>query len=109
MLDRCIIEEGKPAPTTEYPTGVTVVEIWLWQIACLDGGLSPAGTKESGNKAFRRAVRDLLAMHRIGFGRTWFGSRTNEPPPPDRTDRDKTGQSPTLSEVQFRTDTDTPL
>ena len=67
LLDRCIIEEGKPAPTTEYPTGVTVVEIWLWQIACLDGGLSPVGTKESGNKAFRRAVRDLLAMHRIGL------------------------------------------
>ena len=26
-----------------------------------------------------------------------------------QTDTDKTGQSPTLSEVQIRTDTDTPL
>ena len=67
LLDRCVIEEGKPAPTTEYPRGVTVVEIWLWQIACLKGGLSPAGTKESAVKAFRRAVKDLVAMHRISI------------------------------------------
>ena len=67
LLDRCLIEEGKPAPTTEYPKGVRVVEIWLWQIACLKGGLSPAGSKESADKAFRRAVRDLVAMHRIGI------------------------------------------
>jgi len=67
LLDRCLIEQGKPAPTTEYPRGVTVVEIWLWQIACLKGGLSPAGTKESAVKAFRRAVKDLVAMHRIGI------------------------------------------
>jgi len=29
--------------------------------------LSPAGTKESAVKAFRRAVKDLVAMHRISI------------------------------------------
>ena len=67
LLDRCVIEEGKPAPTTEYPRGVSVVPMARWQTACLKGGLSPAGTKESADKAFRRAVKDLVAMHRIGI------------------------------------------
>lgn len=74
LLDRCVIEEGKPAPTSEYPIGVTVVPTERWQTACLKGGLSPAGTKESADKAFRRAVRDLVAMHRIGIwdGLVWI-------------------------------------
>ena len=67
LLDRCVIEEGKPAPTTEYPIGVSVVPMARWQTACLKGGLSPAGTKESAVKAFRRAVKDLVAMHRISI------------------------------------------
>ena len=41
---------------------------------CLKGGLSPAGTRESADKAFRRAMRDLVAMHRIGIWdeRVWI-------------------------------------
>ena len=67
LLERCVIDEGKPAPTTEYPQRVLVVPMERWRTTCINGGLSPAGTKESADKAFRRAVRDLVAMHRIGI------------------------------------------
>lgn len=67
MLERIIIDAGKPAPTTgEYPKGVRVVTVKQWRDACRKGGLSPAGTDDSANKAFWRATKELKAMHRIG-------------------------------------------
>ena len=75
MLERAIIDIGKPAPTSSaYPRGVTAVSVEQWRDTCLKGGLSPAGTKESADKAFRRAMTDLDAMHRIGIwdGLVWI-------------------------------------
>jgi energy-coupling factor transporter ATP-binding protein EcfA2 len=75
MLERVIVDEGRPAPVTnDYPKGVPVVSVAQWRDACLKGGLSPAGTEESAAKAFRRAVADLDAMHRIGIwnGLVWI-------------------------------------
>ena len=75
MLERAIIDAGKPAPiSSEYPRGVRVVSVEQWRDTCLKGGLSPAGTKESADKAFRRAMTDLDAMHRIGIwdGLVWI-------------------------------------
>ena len=66
---------GKPAPiSSAYPRGVTVVSVEQWRDTCRKGGLSPAGTKESADKAFRRAMTDLDAMHRIGIwdGLVWI-------------------------------------
>jgi len=75
MLERAIIDVGKPAPiSSEYPRGVRVVSVEQWRDTCLKGGLSPVGTKESADKAFRRAMTDLDAMHRIGIwdGLVWI-------------------------------------
>ena len=52
MLERAIIDVGKPAPiSSEYPRGVRVVSVEQWRDTCLKGGLSPVGTKESADKA----------------------------------------------------------
>jgi AAA domain len=75
MLERAIIDFGKPGPiSSEYPTKIKVVSVEQWRAACLKGGLSPAGTKESADKAFRRAMIDLDALHRIGIwdGLVWI-------------------------------------
>ena len=75
LLERCLMDEGEPAPNSiEYPRGVRVAPLERWRITCQKGGLSPAGTKESADKAFHRAQRDLVAMHRIGIwdGRVWI-------------------------------------
>jgi hypothetical protein len=75
MLERAIIDFGQPGPvSSEYPTNTKVVSVGQWREACLKGGLSPAGTRESAYKAFRRAMRDLDAMHRIGIWdeRVWI-------------------------------------
>ena len=72
LLERCIGDEGEPAPNDiEYPQRVRVVPLERWRITCQKGGLSPAGTKESAEKAFQRAQRDLVAMHRIGIWDGW--------------------------------------
>ncbi|MET3968071.1 AAA family ATPase [Bradyrhizobium sp. S3.9.1] len=71
MLERAINDVGKPGPlSSEYPQRIKVVTVEQWRETCWKGGLSPAGTKESADKAFRRAMADLGAMHRIG---TWDG------------------------------------
>jgi hypothetical protein len=75
MLVRAIIDDGKPGPvSSEYPARVKMVTVEQWRTACFKGGLSPAGTKESSDKAFRRAMADLDAMHRIGIwdGLVWI-------------------------------------
>ena len=96
LLERCIGDEGEPAPNDiEYPQRVRVVPLERWRITCQKGGLSPAGTKESAEKAFQRAQRDLVAMHGSASGTGGFGSPTNEPPP-DRPDRQ--GQTRTKSD-----------
>ena len=108
LLERCVIEEGKPAPTSEYPRGVLVVPMELWQTACFKGGLSPARTKGSADKAFRRAVRDLVAMHRIGI---WDGagldrvrmSRAPRPTGQTGTKPDKVRLCPRSNSGQTRT------
>jgi hypothetical protein len=71
LLERCIIDEGKPAPVSnDYPRGIgNVVTIETWRTCCVKGGLS-TGTKDSADKAFRRAMADLIDMHRVG---TWDG------------------------------------
>jgi hypothetical protein len=71
MLERAIVDSGQDAPVSrEYPQGLgKVVTLEVWKACCVKGGLS-AGTKESADKAFRRAVTDLDAAHRIG---TWDG------------------------------------
>jgi len=71
MLERVIIDLGKPGPiSSQYPTNIKVVTVEQWRDACFKGGLSPAGTEASADKAFRRAMKDLLALHRVG---TWDG------------------------------------
>jgi AAA domain/Bifunctional DNA primase/polymerase, N-terminal/Primase C terminal 2 (PriCT-2) len=73
MLERAL-EDGKPGPvSSEYPLGVRVVTVEAWRTCCLKGGLS-GGNKESAEKAFRRAMTDLAAMHRIGVwdGLVWI-------------------------------------
>ncbi len=76
MLERAIVENGQPAPvSSEYPQGVSkVVPVDAWKACCIKGGLSVAGNKESADKAFRRAVSDLDALHRIGMwdGNVWI-------------------------------------
>lgn len=71
LLERCIIDEGKPAPVSnDYPRGIgNVVTVEMWRTYCIKGGLS-SGSKESSAKAFRRAMTDLIDMHRVG---TWNG------------------------------------
>jgi hypothetical protein len=76
MLERAIIDNGRDVPvSSEYPQGVgKMVTLEGWKACCIKGGLSAAGTKESTDKAFRRAVSDLDAMHRIGVwdGNVWI-------------------------------------
>lgn len=69
LLERCINDEGVPAPvSSQMPSGIgRTVTREQWRNCCIDGGLS-AGTKDSSDKAFRRAMTDLIDMHRIG---TW--------------------------------------
>jgi hypothetical protein len=75
LLERAIIDEGRDAPvSSEYPRGIgKVVTLGTWKACCIKGGLS-VGKKESADTAFRRAVRDLDAMHRIGMwdGNVWI-------------------------------------
>jgi hypothetical protein len=67
LLERCIVEQGEPAPLSgEYPKGAITVPMESWRIFCLKGGLSPGGNEESAKTAFRRAVKDLVSMRRIG-------------------------------------------
>jgi hypothetical protein len=68
LLERCIVDEGKPAPiSSEFPMGIgKVVPIESWRTCCLNGGLS-AGSEESAKTAFRRALTDLVSFHRIGI------------------------------------------
>ena len=72
MLERAIVDDGRDAPvSSEYPQGTgKVVTLDAWKACCIKGGLSPSGTKDSIDKAFRRAVNDLDALHRTG---TWDG------------------------------------
>ena len=76
MLERAILDNGKEVPvSSEYPRGVgKMVALEVWKACCVKGGLSVAGTKESTDKAFSRAVSDLDAMHRIGMwnGNVWI-------------------------------------
>jgi hypothetical protein len=69
LLERAIIDEGRDVPvSSEYPQGVgKMVTLEVWKVCCVKGGLSAAGTEASSAKAFRRAVIDLSAMHRIGI------------------------------------------
>jgi hypothetical protein len=69
LLERCIVDEGVPAPvSSEMPNGIgKVVTREQWRHCCINGGLS-GGTKESSDKAFRRSMTDLVGMHRVG---TW--------------------------------------
>jgi hypothetical protein len=71
LLERCIVDEGKPAPVTpDFPQGIgKIVSIHTWRTTCLKGSLS-AGNAESSERAFRRAISDLVSMRRIG---TWEG------------------------------------
>ena len=75
MLERAL-ENGKQGPTGgQWLTGIgRVVTIEEWRTACIKGGLSPAGTKEAADKAFRRAMGDLIAAHRVGVwdGLVWI-------------------------------------
>jgi hypothetical protein len=78
LLRRVIIDDGESAPVgSDWPKNIgKVVTIEAWRACCIKGGLS-AGNKESAETAFRRAVRDLRALHRIGV---WDGrgqSQTN--------------------------------
>ena len=66
LLEAALSEDGEPAPTTaKYPKGVRVVSVERWWDHCFMGGLSPAGTKDSAKRTFRRAVNDLIALRRI--------------------------------------------
>ena len=66
LLEAALSEDGEPAPTTaKYPKGVRVVAVERWCDHCFMGGLSPAGTKDSAKRTFRRAVKDLIALRRI--------------------------------------------
>ena len=108
LLDRCVIEEGKPAPTTEYPRGVSVVPMARWQTACLKGGLSPAGTKESAVKAFRRAdERSGCHAPHQHLGRTGLDrlrmSHAPRPTGQTGTKSDKVGLCPRSNPGQTRT------
>jgi AAA domain len=76
MLERAIVDDGRDVPiSSEYPRGAgKMVALEVWRACCIKGGLSVAGTKESADKAFRRAVSDLDAMQRIGMweGNVWI-------------------------------------
>jgi hypothetical protein len=76
MLERAILDNGRDAPvSSEYPRGIgKIVALEVWKACCIKGGLSVAGSKESNDKAFRRAVSDLDAMHRISMwdGNVWI-------------------------------------
>jgi hypothetical protein len=73
MLERAIVDDGRDIPiSSEYPRGTgKMVTLEAWKACCVKGGLSLASNKDSTDKAFRRAVSDLDAMHRIG---TWDGN-----------------------------------
>ena len=105
-----IIDPGKPAPiSTEYPRGVTVVAIELWQTLASRAACPRQEPRKAQTRRSAAPSKIWTPCIASASGTDWFGSPTNEPRT-DRPDRqDKTGQSPTLSEVQFRTDTDTPL
>jgi hypothetical protein len=72
LLERCIVDAGKPAPVTaDFPQGIgKVVSIDTWRATCIKGSLS-AGNTESSERAFRRAMTDLISMHRIGTWENW--------------------------------------
>jgi hypothetical protein len=76
MLERAIVDDGRDAPiSSEYPQGIgKIVTVDAWKACCIKGGLSLAGNKDSTDKAFRRAVSDLDAAHRIGMwdGNVWI-------------------------------------
>jgi hypothetical protein len=75
LLEAALSGDGEPAPTTaKYPKGVRVVPVERWWDHCFMGGLSPAGTKDSAKRTFRRAVNDLIALRRIDVwdARVWI-------------------------------------
>ncbi len=77
MLERALEDGPVPIPLEkahEYPARIKPVPIERWRTCCLKGDLSPAGTRESADRAFRRAMSDLVAMHRIGIwdGLVWI-------------------------------------
>ena len=110
LLERCLGDEGEPAPNHRVSSrrqgcATRTMAHHLPKGRLVTGRYQgkrregvPARPERSGRHAqdrhLGRAGLDRLRMSRA---------------PTDRTDRDKPGQSPTLSEVQFRTDTDTPL
>jgi hypothetical protein len=68
LLERCIIEQGKPVTNNrQFPKGVITVPTDKWRETCILGDLS-AGSAQSTDRVFRRAMSDLLSMHRIGTG-----------------------------------------
>lgn len=75
LLEAALSEDGDPAPTTaKYPKDVTVVPVERWWDHCFMGGLSPAGTKDSAKRTFRRAMSELIALRRIDVwdDRVWI-------------------------------------
>jgi hypothetical protein len=74
LLERCIIDGGRVGPaSSDYPQKIKVVTVAAWRTACIKGGLS-SGTEKSAEQAFRRAMSDLDAAHRIGVwdGLVWI-------------------------------------
>jgi hypothetical protein len=72
LLERCIVDAGKPAPVTaDFPQGIgKVVSIDTWRTTCIKGSLS-AGNTESSERVFRRAMTDLISMHKIATWENW--------------------------------------
>jgi hypothetical protein len=72
LLDRALIEEGKPAPqSTEIPPGISIVVTReTWCTYCINGNIS-AGSAASSERAFRRVMIDLVNRHFIGTWKEW--------------------------------------
>jgi hypothetical protein len=72
LLDRALIEEGRPPPALkEIPLSIkTVVTKEIWCRYCIDGSLS-MGAADSSERAFRRAMQDLVDMHFAGVWKNY--------------------------------------
>ena len=107
LLERCIGDEGEPAPTTSsILRRVRVVPLERWRITCQKGGLSPAGTKESAEKrssAPERSGRHAPDRHlgRAGLDRLRMGRP--RPTGQTGTNPDKVRLCPRSNSGQTRT------
>jgi hypothetical protein len=69
LLERAIVDEGQPAPTSEaFPRGIgKVVSLEVWREYCRKGGLTAGESESAFRQAFKRAHTNLAAAHRIGI------------------------------------------